>query len=376
MKPLIRWALFLAVPLLLLGVSASAATAPAAKAKPITPHTLVTTKGLMHGFAQEGNEIAWISGQVGKKWTGYVRGVNGRTVTPVGKADMVDYDQPGHVITLPLALAGKRVLWTTFSGGASWTYTGVATSAPGKHPVSVALYSHWEQGRYEGSPVRAVLGDGATLAYGVVSEDCPTIENIPRECPTLYAWPGGGVFVVTDRSHPPPIAGIAQPAGLALSQGRVAVVPAALPRPNDGYGARPVVNGPINVYDLAGTLVSAVRPVGTVRQITLAWPLLYVIVERPNGIRELERYNTATGKRLLGVTPREIPQAATCLAASDAGAVYRIGKTIFFLGTHERTIHSVWKTKAAPIGLSIEGKRIAWAENVRGHGRIVALTLR
>jgi hypothetical protein len=34
------------------------------------------------------------------------------------------------------------------------------------------------------------------------------------------------------------------------------------------------------------------------------------------------------------------------------------------------------QAKAEPIGLSIEGRRIAWAVNIKGHGRIVALTLR
>ena len=67
MKPLMKWALILAVPLLLvLSLSAGAATAPAAKAKPIKPRTLVTEKGLIHGFAQDGNAIAWIGRGIGR----------------------------------------------------------------------------------------------------------------------------------------------------------------------------------------------------------------------------------------------------------------------------------------------------------------------
>jgi hypothetical protein len=40
------------------------------------------------------------------------------------------------------------------------------------------------------------------------------------------------------------------------------------------------------------------------------------------------------------------------------------------------SIRVLWKTTGTPIGLSIEGNRIGWAENVKGHGRIVTLTVR
>ena len=47
-----KWAPFAAASLLLLGVSASAATAPAASAKPTTPRTLVTAQTKIYAFAQ------------------------------------------------------------------------------------------------------------------------------------------------------------------------------------------------------------------------------------------------------------------------------------------------------------------------------------
>jgi hypothetical protein len=340
------------------------------------PHTLVSTTGRMHAFAQDGNEIAWISGRIGHVWKVYVRSVGAHKATAVGKADQVDVDNPGNLLTLPLALAGKRVLWTTFDGGAGWVYTNVATSSPGSGQLDVSGYQAWDQGDYEGGPVRVLAGDGTTLAYGVSSEDCPTIGPNPRDCPVLYAHPGGGIFVVRGQRNPPALADIPPLFTFALSSGRLAVVPAELPRPNDGYGPRAVPNGPIETFDLNGTLVSSVRPTGTVRQIALAWPTLYVFVERPNGISEIERYNVATAKRLSGAREDEVPSNATNLGASSAGAVYRIGTTIYFLGAHELSIRVLWKTTGTPIGLSIEGKRIAWAENVKGRGRIVALTLR
>jgi len=38
-------------------------------------------------------------------------------------------------------------------------------------------------------------------------------------------------------------------------------------------------------------------------------------------------------------------------------------------------MRTVAVAKAEPIGLSIEGKRVAWAENPSGRRRIVAITL-
>jgi hypothetical protein len=362
----------LLVAVLVLAVSGAAQTGLAATPHKVKPQALVSTTGRMHAFAQDGNRIAWISGKVGHVWTVAVRSAAARTATAVGTADEVDYDNPGYLITLPLALAGTRALWTTWDGGAGWVYTDVTTSSPKQ--VDVAGYQAWEQGEYESGPVRALAGDGTTLAYGVASEDCPTIGPNPRECPVLYARPGGGIFVVTGQRNPPALPSIPPLFTFALSSGRLAVVPAELPRPNDGYGPRAIANGPIETYDLNGTLVSSVRPTGTVRQIALAWPTLYVIVERPNGISELERYNVSTAKRLLGAQNDEVPSTATDLGASSAGAVYRIGTTIYFLGAHERAIRTLWKTAGTPIGLSIENRRIAWGANVKGHGRVFALT--
>ena len=55
---------------------------------------------------------------------------------------------------------------------------------------------------------------------------------------------------------------------------------------------------------------------------------------------------------------------------SRAAIVYRVGRSIRVLGRGE-----VARAAAVPVGLSIDGRRIAWAENVNGRGRIQAITL-
>ena len=339
----------------------------------------MTAKGLIHGFAQDGKAIAWIAGPLHRSWNVYVRGPNARKTWVVGKADEIDYEVPGRVITLPLALAGTRTLWTTFTHGASWGYTDVATGAPGMRQVSVNEYQIWEPGLNE-SPVPGVVGDGATLAYGVVLEGCrPETWDIPRNCAELQSGPGNGVVVVAHSYNPPAIGGIPPPVMLALSQGRVAVVPAASPRPNDGYGPRPAENGPVGVYDLAGRLLSTVHPIGTVRDVALAWPTLSVIVERPDGTKALELYDVRAPKGIAVANPMRISLGATDLAASEVGTVFRVGTRIYFRHARPHAENemplSVCQAASTPIGLSIEGHRIAWAVNVKGQGRVVALTV-
>ena len=108
------------------------------------------------------------------------------------------------------------------------------------------------------------------------------------------------------------------------------------------------------------------------RAIALDFRQLAVLVQRTDGTKAVIRY-AAKGGALLGTTV--VPKAtASELSVSKAGIVYPVGRSIYVLGSGQPKL--VWKASGTPIGLSIEGRRIAWAENVKGHGRIVVLTLR
>ena len=61
MKRFSRWSVFAAVPLVLLSLSAGAGSAPAGKAKPLRPVTLVTESAPIRAFAQDEVTIAWIN---------------------------------------------------------------------------------------------------------------------------------------------------------------------------------------------------------------------------------------------------------------------------------------------------------------------------
>ena len=59
--------------------------------------------------------------------------------------------------------------------------------------------------------------------------------------------------------------------------------------------------------------------------------------------------------------------------ACNGGTIFRVRRNIYLLGP--KGLRLLQRASGTPIGLSIEGRRIAWAVNIKGRGRIVALTL-
>jgi hypothetical protein len=256
------------------------------------------------------------------------------------------------------------------SGAAVTTITGHLFSVP--------------QSPNGGEFLAGAAGDGPTLVYGKTTEVCDDINVLT--CHRLDAV--GGLSFVTGQYQAPMIPGIPAPLMLAftahdpqssmrISQGLVAVVPAATPVLSDFDNVpRVAANGPVEVFRVLGPrpavhLVSSVTPVGSVKAIALDFRQLAVLVERADGTKALIRYATQSGA-VLGTSV--VPKAAASeLSVGKAGIVYRVGARIYLVGTGGPRL--VWKASGTPIGLSIEGRRIAWAENSKGRGRVLTLTL-
>jgi outer membrane protein assembly factor BamB len=190
--------------------------------------------------------------------------------------------------------------------------------------------------------------------------------------------------LVTGQYQQPPISGIPAPALLAfaghdpqsgaISQGLIAVAPAATPLVTDLYRNVPRVadNGPVQVYRLVDkpVLTASVAPRGTVEALALNFSQLVVLVRRDDGTKVIERYNPLNGTLLGSVS---VPAAtASELSVGSAGTVFRVRNRIYLLAGKSPKL--VWTTKATPIGLSIEGRRIAWAVNISG-AQIMTLTI-
>jgi hypothetical protein len=363
---------------LLIGLSPGAASAPAGHATPLRPRTVVSEKAPIRAFAQDETTIAWI----GSTYRLRVRSLTTGTGAVLGSAGPA---VSGVRWSPTLALAGSSALWTTFPGGGNSVENGLLTAAPfDPRATGIDLFTV-PQSPTGGDFLGGMAGDGPTLVYGKTNEICNDPGGI--SCQSLDAV--GGVAFVTGQYEAPMVSGIPAPVMLAftahdpqssmrISQGLIAVVPAATPVLSDFDNVpRVTPNGPVEVFRVLGPrpsvhLVSSVTPVGSVKAIALDFHQLAVLVQRADGMKVLIRYATQGGAPL-GTTA--LPKAtASQLSISKAGIVYRVGTSIYLLGSGKPTLIS--KAAGTPIGLSIEGRRIAWAENVKGLGRVVTLTLR
>jgi hypothetical protein len=372
--------------LVVMGFIAGAGSAPAAGSSGLaSPHRLVLSNDLMQAFAQDGSTVAWIN-SVSDLYR--VRARNLTTGKSVVLGDANNYRSSLNPPTL--ALASGRAFWTTCWHGNDFYIDGHTTTfaerskRPLPKPVFLFELSQGHESGQDGYFAGAA-GDGSTLVYGwthfsPVAEP-PVFDRLLDSGGVVRVV---GPFKTQDPPAATPIVNVPSPAPsysnegkrrfarqLAVSQGRIAVVPPQASVSGQYWWGfpQPAENGPVVVSTRNGTVINRVFPVGTVTGIALAWPKLVVLVQRSDGSKAVELYDAATGSRSVTTV---VPAGATDLAIG-AGVVYRVGRSIYTIRSGHPTL--LWRAQATPLGLSIEGRRIAWAVNLNGRGRIVALTL-
>ena len=339
-------------------VAAAAGAAPTrATSRLVTPRTLFIEQGAIHRFAQDGDRIAWVGG---RHYDLHLRGVSKHLAWLLGHAGPGGGDPTWTRSASTLVLGGTRAVWVQH-GGFLTREADLYTSKPGQKPTLIATLGAPGFGR-GGTFLTDVAASGQTILYADAKVECwPDI----GECELT----GGGVRRVQrfdGYRTPPLIRGIPPALAIATTGRRVAIVPAALADPH-GEDLTAAPNGPVNVYDLAGHRLAQVVPQGTVTEVALSWPDLAVIVTRPDGTTAIERYDAAR-ERLISTT--SLP-GATDLSIGTGAIVFRAGNTIYRWWDIGSRPSVLWRSLSTPIGLSIEGRRIAWAAN----GRIRALTL-
>jgi hypothetical protein len=319
----------------------------------VKPRTLVIEHGTIHQFAQDGGYIAWVGG---RHYVVHLRSVSGPSSWVLGTAG------PGRAVgaesASALVLGGKRAVWVKYAGVMT-REAGIYTAVPGqKRPTLIDAPGVTD---YGGTYLTGLAADGSqTIVYGDARVTC----EVGTGCDGWSLTEGGVHRFVPGKGYPPRIPGIPPAFAIAASTGRVAVAPAVLlDRQRGTWGAAP--GGPVDVYNLSGGRLARVVPQGTVREVALSWPYLAVLVTRPEGTTVIERYNAPTEK-LLSATPMP---GATNLEIGTGGIVFLVGKSIYTL--HDARTALLWRATKKPIGLSIEGRRVAWA----ACGRIKALTL-
>jgi hypothetical protein len=179
----------------------------------------------------------------------------------------------------------------------------------------------------------------------------------------------GGVYRIVGRKPPIRVPGTSGALAVAVSGASVAYIPTASVA-NDGHPLASA-NLPVEVRDASsGTLLASVVPNGTPVALALA-PDVLALLERTKAGMHVTWYDAATGKPT-GSVP--VPSATSPeLTASDQLIVFRVGRSIRAANVVTHRVTTLTEAAATPIGLSLEGTRLAWAENVAGRGRIRAL---
>ena len=317
------------------------------------PRLLVSAPGVT-AFAQDGGKIAW--------WTGgpcqalQIRTVATRAETrvpPAGKCAYSDLDQAPE--TLLMAFAGDQALWSATTHG-NFTYEHLQTASL-SDPTIRTLGDEITDN--DGDVVSGMVGDGATLVYMGYTVPEPSDEE-PE--PSVSGWAGRVVVGTSTIDHPRGLGGFE----VAVS-GRLAANLSVTGRDNHG-SLLSDASTPVEVREIdTGKVLGRFKHGGQARAIALAPAVVAVLVHDRSSTR-IETYSF-DGQ---GLAETNVSPDVTDLALSGDTVVFFSGSRIKVLNARSGRMATVAKPKGVPIGLSIEGSRIAWAED---DGRIVAIYL-
>jgi hypothetical protein len=183
---------------------------------------------------------------------------------------------------------------------------------------------------------------------------------------------GGGVYRLAARPELIPGTDRTGAVAVAAWDGAVAyVAPDAV-----GKQGRPLAGAdlPIEVVDATtGASISRVRPEGVPLALSLSRQLLATLERTPLGLR-VAWYDRTAGAAL-GSSPVS-SEASPELTATDRTIVYRVGRSIRAIDVATGKARTLAHAAADPVGLSLEGRRLAWAENLKGGARIRTLSIR
>jgi hypothetical protein len=351
-----------AVARVLVAALAALLVVPAAAAAPAPVRTVAQAPGPIVAFDQDGPWLAWVEGGHARcRWqvrlanfrTGEVRTVNRRGGVTCAAG-----------VTARLAVAGGRVVWSVWRRGSgmtieeTWVYS-AGWSAPEQRLARLVLDEP-----VGGTVVGDLAGDGSTLVWSRVET------SIPPDCDP-YAGCEPEAFGVAGGVEG--LAGAGAALFLAAAAGRVAVVAA---EPVTPYLDAPRPRREVEIRSArTGELLLAVRTRTPIADVALSRDLL--AVRSPAGAVDLYEADTGAlleSDQLLGGlrTPDPLSLWGQRFVFGFGGG----GRQIYLIDVGVGLTRLVTDAAARPLGLSIEGLRIAWAENRGSRGRIRAVVLR
>ena len=93
------------------------------------------------------------------------------------------------------------------------------------------------------------------------------------------------------------------------------------------------------------------------------------------GVGQITLYDATTGAQLAVVQVGAGHGRFVVAGADTRWVVFRVGRAISALDASSHKVIRLTRAAATPVDLSVSGRRVAWAENIHGHGRIRTLDL-
>ncbi|HZR96801.1 MAG TPA: hypothetical protein VFA56_13975 [Gaiellaceae bacterium] len=337
--------------------------------------TLYSAPGSIAAFAQDGQLVSWFSTRSKGCNVVYVRSVaNGITTTLPEQGRSPNVTCVWRVGDTPvrLAAAGNRVAWTLRQQEPIPFDYLLGASTASRKERRFQEFAHTKRG--VGLWLGGITGDGDTLVYGIASVDYVDEAGcLAGTGSCALRTTGGGVYRMIGRQTPKLLPGTAAAGAVMVSasSGAVAYVPSS----SVAKDGRPAAGAdlPIEIVDATtGDSIARAMPQGIPLAISLTGSLLAAL-ERTSSETRIAWYDRATGTARGSVAVP--PETTPLVTANDHAVVFRVGRSIRAVDVATSKIRVLATAPALPIGLSLEGNRLAWAENLKGTGRIRALVL-
>ena len=318
----------------------------------LKPSTLMKV-GDLGAFAQDARYIVWIDYSRPCAQMLRVRDLgSAKTVSLLARRGPtcrgIEEALPGEI-----ALAGRFVLWEYMFPGNVGYYTEITAAAPGVRERAVGYFQqerNSDEGEMPYIPI-PLAGDGGTLAYlAPASADFFSDEEIPA-----------GVVRVTARGTTE-VPGTTGADVFAVADGELALPRSLGEQGRKSFEIRRAIDGRlINSFDLS-TEVKAI-----------AFDAKRIALVVAGGRTRTLELRTRTGTLTKGLTL--YPGAADEISLAGRWVVYRTGRTIRIVDTRAWKQSVLTIARGSVIGLSSEGRRVAWGEQRKGTDLIRAVTL-
>jgi hypothetical protein len=280
-----------------------------------------------------------------------------------------------------LALGGNRAVWSSGSCGND-CYSSLETAVAGGHAKTVNPHGVvTDGGDFAGEtymPGSGACGSGdwfesQAADEGIAVYSYANVEDGGGPTNCTFTGVAGGVYSVVPNAK---IRGLPPAYALAVGDGLIADLPANYNTATQWFNSRP--NQPVYVYDTRTRTKRTVHPSGDEGGLAVSSSELAVFAYSPVLAKSgaghvIERFDSRTGAPL-GSTPVPADTDPLSLAVSRNQIVYSTKRAIWLLDGVSGKNTLLATTTAGPIGLSIEGNRVYWAENL-WRGRILTLTL-